>query len=65
MTGNHEAIIPPATFDLVQAEIERRSSSRGETGTAGPPYYPIASSVGRAVIGSVPRFGTAMINTGG
>ena len=30
VTGNHEAIIPPATFDLVQAEIERRSSSRGE-----------------------------------
>ena len=29
VTGNHEAIIPPATFDLVQAEIERRSSSRG------------------------------------
>ena len=23
VTGNHEAIIPPATFDLVQAEIER------------------------------------------
>ena len=65
VTGNHEAIIPPATFDLVQAEIERRSSSRGEAGTAGPPYSPIASSVGRVVIGSVPRFGTAMINTGG
>lgn len=29
VTGNHEAIIPPATFDLVQAEIERRSNSRG------------------------------------
>ena len=24
VTGNHEAIIPPTTFDLVQAEIERR-----------------------------------------
>lgn len=24
VTGNHEAIIPPETFDLVQAEIERR-----------------------------------------
>ena len=30
VTGNHEAIIPPATFDLVQAEIERRKSSRGK-----------------------------------
>ena len=30
VTGNHEAIIPPATFDLVQAEIERRSNSRGK-----------------------------------
>ncbi len=28
VTGNHEAIIPPATFDLVQAEIEGRSNSR-------------------------------------
>ena len=24
VTGNHEAIIPPVTFDLVQAKIERR-----------------------------------------
>ncbi len=30
VTGNHEAIIPPATFDLVQAEIERRKSSNGK-----------------------------------
>ena len=30
VTGNHEAIIPPATFDLVQAEIERRKSSRSK-----------------------------------
>ena len=29
VTGNHEAIIPSATFDLVQAEIESRSNSRG------------------------------------
>ncbi len=30
VTGNHEAIIPPATFDLVQAEIERRKNDKGE-----------------------------------
>ena len=28
VTGNHEAIIPPATFDLVQAEIERRRAGK-------------------------------------
>ena len=27
--GDHEAIIPPETFDLVQAEMERRSQSQG------------------------------------
>ncbi len=32
VTGNHEPIIPPATFDLVQAEIERRKSSRRYSG---------------------------------
>ena len=37
----------------------------GEAGTAGLPYSLIASSVGSAVIGSVLRFGTAMINTDG
>ncbi len=32
VTGNHEAIIPPATFDLVQAEIERRRSGKRYSG---------------------------------
>lgn len=30
VTGNHEAIITPATFDLVQAEIERRKCDKGK-----------------------------------
>ena len=32
VTGNHEAIIPPATFDLVQAEIERRKAGKRYSG---------------------------------
>lgn len=32
VTGNHEAIIPPATFDLVQAEIERRRHGKRYSG---------------------------------
>ncbi len=32
VTGNHEAIIDPATFDLVQAEIERRSNGKRYSG---------------------------------
>ena len=32
VTGNHEAIIDPATFDLVQAEIERRRSGKRYSG---------------------------------
>ena len=32
VTGNHEAIIPPETFDLVQAEIERRRSIKRYSG---------------------------------
>ena len=32
VTGNHEAIIPPATFDLVQAEIERRRAGKRYSG---------------------------------
>ena len=32
VTGNHEAIIPPATFDLVQAEIERRKTGKRYSG---------------------------------
>ena len=32
VTGNHEAIIDPATFDLVQAEIERRRNVRRYSG---------------------------------
>ena len=32
VTGNHEAIIPPSTFDLVQAEIERRRHGRRYSG---------------------------------
>ena len=30
VTGNHEPIIAPETFDLVQAEIERRKTGCGE-----------------------------------
>ena len=32
VTGNHEAIIPPVTFDLVQAEIERRRHGKRYSG---------------------------------
>lgn len=32
VTGNHEAIIDPATFDLVQAEIERRRDGKRYSG---------------------------------
>lgn len=32
VTGNHEAIIPPAAFDLVQAEIERRRHGKRYSG---------------------------------
>lgn len=32
VTGNHEAIIPPETFDLVQAEIERRRIGKRYSG---------------------------------
>ena len=32
VTGNHEPIIPPATFDLVQAEIERRKGGKRYSG---------------------------------
>lgn len=32
VTSNHEAIIPPATFDLVQAEIERRKAGKRYSG---------------------------------
>ena len=32
VTGNHEAIIPPTTFDLVQAEIERRKAGKRYSG---------------------------------
>ena len=39
VTGNHEAIIPPATFDLVQAEIERRKNGRGKGGYSGSTIF--------------------------
>ncbi|WP_026765479.1 recombinase family protein [Selenomonas ruminantium] len=39
VTGNHEAIIPPATFDLVQAEIERRKNGRGKGGYSGATIF--------------------------
>lgn len=32
VTGNHEPIIPPATFELVQAEIERRRAGKRYSG---------------------------------
>ena len=32
VTGNHEAIIPPETFELVQAEIERRRETKRYSG---------------------------------
>ena len=34
VTGNHEAIIPPETFDLVQAEIERRRGLKRYSGVS-------------------------------
>lgn len=34
VTGNHEAIIAPETFDLVQAEIERRRSAKRYSGVS-------------------------------
>ena len=34
VSGNHEAIIPPETFDLVQAEIERRRGHKRYSGVS-------------------------------
>ena len=61
--GNHEAIIDPATFDYVQAEMARRMKDKHRY--SGVSMFPPRSNAANADVGTAQRYGTPQINTAG
>lgn len=61
--GNHEAIIDPATFDYVQAEMARRMKDKHRY--SGVSIFPPRSNAANAAAGTAQKSGTPRINTAG
>ena len=61
--NNHEAIIDPQPFDMVQAELARRTE--GNNRHSGVTSFHTKSSAVTAADGTVPRYGTQTISSEG
>lgn len=61
--NNHVAIIEPQTFDMVQAELARRTE--GNNRHSGVTSFHTKSSAVTAADGTVPRYGTQTISSEG
>lgn len=61
--GNHEAIIPSETFDLVQTEIQKRYGMVGNT--VGLAFSHQGLNAVSAEVGTVQRYGIPRISTEG